>query len=321
MFAQARNCKLQPPNQFLVKHAITISSINGFGNNMDRLYVRGANINFLVRISCGHYWPLRPDGKGSKDSPHHQGRRKTHFLVRTSTILGADVHDPKVRKSKRTPHKRFSKICELFFPLQSPGSPRGGNPRKKGKNLQNSPPRSNPRKWGKITEKLHKKMYFRSIFCNFSVIFPHFRGLDRGGEFCNFFGDFRPGGFRGSVRGKTTRFSKIISRNAKTLESALLAEPHVAVMSPCRTLTRSAKVSCRTLQIAEPKASRKRCDLKTRKRCDFYPAAQKIASDFSAISSAIFWRFFCDFCSNTCDLVLCDLKTQRFFCDCDFLGR
>ena len=64
-------------------------------------------------------------------------------------------------------------------------------------------------------------------------------------------------------------------------------------------------------------ASRKRCDLKTRKRCDFCSAAQKIASDFSAI----FWRFFCDFCGKTCDLVLCDLKTQRFFCDCDFLGR
>ena len=35
-------------------------------------------------------------------------------------------------------------------------------------------------------------------------------------------------------------------------------------------------------------ASRKRCDLKTQKRCDFSSAAQKIASDFSAISSAIF---------------------------------
>ena len=68
-------------------------------------------------------------------------------------------------------------------------------------------------------------------------------------------------------------------------------------------------------------ASRKRCDLKTRKRCDFYSAAQKIASDFSAIFSAISWRFFCDFCGKTCDLVFCDLKTQRFFCDCDFLGR
>ena len=68
-------------------------------------------------------------------------------------------------------------------------------------------------------------------------------------------------------------------------------------------------------------ASRKRCDLKTRKRCDFFSAAQKIASDFSAIYSAIFsgdffLRFFRG--KKTCDLVLCDLKTQRFFCDCDF---
>ena len=33
--------------------------------------------------------------RGQKVSPHHLGRRKTHFLVRTSTIFGADVHDPK----------------------------------------------------------------------------------------------------------------------------------------------------------------------------------------------------------------------------------
>ena len=46
----------------------------------------------------------------------------------------------------------------------------------------------------------------------------------------------------------------MISLHAKNLESALLAEPHVAVMFPCRTLTRSAKASCRTLRIAEPKA-------------------------------------------------------------------
>ena len=32
---------------------------------------------------------------GQKVSPHHRGRRNTHFLVRTSTIFGADVHDPK----------------------------------------------------------------------------------------------------------------------------------------------------------------------------------------------------------------------------------
>ena len=61
-------------------------------------------------------------------------------------------------------------------------------------------------------------------------------------------------------------------------------------------------------------ASRKRCDLKTQKRCDVYSAAQKIASDFSAISSAI---LFCDFSAISaaffCDSVLCDLKTQRSF--------
>ena len=34
---------------------------------------------------------------GQKVSPHHRGRRKTHFLVRTSTIFSADVHDPKGR--------------------------------------------------------------------------------------------------------------------------------------------------------------------------------------------------------------------------------
>ena len=33
------------------------------------------------------------------------------------------------------------------------------------------------------------------------------------------------------------RFSKMISPNAMNLENVLLAEPHVAVMFPCRTLT------------------------------------------------------------------------------------
>ena len=46
----------------------------------------------------------------------------------------------------------------------------------------------------------------------------------------------------------------MISLTAKNLESVLLAEPNVAVIFSCRTLTRSAKVSCRTLQIAEPQA-------------------------------------------------------------------
>ena len=46
----------------------------------------------------------------------------------------------------------------------------------------------------------------------------------------------------------------MIFLNAKNSESTLLAEPHGAVMFSCRTLTFSAKVSCRTLEIAEPKA-------------------------------------------------------------------
>ena len=46
----------------------------------------------------------------------------------------------------------------------------------------------------------------------------------------------------------------MISLNAKNLESVLLAQHHVAVMFSCRTLTRSEKVCCRTLQVAERKA-------------------------------------------------------------------
>ena len=46
----------------------------------------------------------------------------------------------------------------------------------------------------------------------------------------------------------------MICLNSKNSESALLAEPHGAAMFSCRTLTLSAKVSCRTLEIAKPKA-------------------------------------------------------------------
>ena len=46
----------------------------------------------------------------------------------------------------------------------------------------------------------------------------------------------------------------LIFLNMKNLESVRLDEPHVAVIFSCRTMTRSAKVSCRTLQIAEPRA-------------------------------------------------------------------
>ena len=60
--------------------------------------------------------------------------------------------------------------------------------------------------------------------------------------------------FRKHKKTPHKRFSKMISLHAKNLENVLLAEPRLAVMFPCRTLTRSAKVSCRALQIAEPKA-------------------------------------------------------------------
>ena len=49
--------------------------------------------------------------RGQKASPHHRGRRNTHFLVRTSTIFGADVHDPK--GCRKTLYKK--KVCVYFL--------------------------------------------------------------------------------------------------------------------------------------------------------------------------------------------------------------
>ena len=72
---------------------------------------------------------------------------------------------------------------------------------------------------GKNYKKNNKNCIFGVILPLFGGNFPHFRGSDRGGEICNFypfFGDFRPGGFPGPLRGKTTRRSKTskqVSRN------------------------------------------------------------------------------------------------------------
>ena len=122
---------------------------------------------------------------------------------------------PKLTKSFLGAKKKHdSQSCELFFPLQSPGSPRRGNPRKMGKNYKIPLPGPTPENGEKLPKNYKKKWIFGVFFCNFSVIFPHFRGLDRGGEFCNFFpffGDFGPGGFRGSVRGKTTRKARDVT--------------------------------------------------------------------------------------------------------------
>ena len=57
-------------------------------------------------------------------------------------------------------------------------------------------------------------------------------------------------------------------------------------------------------------ASRKRCDFQNAEALRFLFRAPK---NCSAIVLAIFWRFICD--------LACDLKTRRFYCDCDFLGR
>ena len=95
---------------------------------------------------------------------------------------------------------------ELFFPLEGPGSHRGGNPRKMGKNYKIPLPGPTPENGEKL-HKNYKNCIFGVILPLFWGNFPHFRGSDRGGEFCNFspfFGDFRPGGFPGPLRGKTT---------------------------------------------------------------------------------------------------------------------
>ena len=132
--------------------------------------------------------------------------------------ISPDFSNIRYFKSQTKSHPKATKLASCFSPYRATEAPGAGIP-KNGEKLQNSPPRSNPRKWGKITEKL-QKILRKYIFCNFSVIFPHFRGLDRGGEFCNFFpffGDSRPGGFRGSVRGKTTRNTKRTSAGMAAL--------------------------------------------------------------------------------------------------------
>ena len=123
--------------------------------------------------------------------------------------------------------------CGLFSPLEGPESLRGGNPQKMGKNYKISLPGPTPQNgenWPQKGEKLLRKFKF----CNFSVIFPHFRGSDRAGEFCNFspfFGDFHPGGSPGSVRGKTTRKTSA-SKNSLSVLSPNRYHPGTYAISP-----------------------------------------------------------------------------------------
>ena len=112
-----------------------------------------------------------------------------------------------------------------------------------GKNYKISLPGPTPEN-GKIGPKKGKNHSENTNFVIFSVIFPHFRGSDRGGEFCNFspfFGDFRPGGFPGSVRGKTTR-------NSSWNSGAPAAKIHAEIREEFRDSRRTAQPPRRGLK-------------------------------------------------------------------------
>ena len=123
-----------------------------------------------------------------------------------------------------------------------------------------------------------------------------------------------------SMRNRTPHktFSKMISLQAKNLESVLLAEPHVAVivMFFCRTLIRSAKVSCRTLQIAEPKALNSEKDYLAER---WNAGSFRICPKSSTISTVHHKKFFRCYNSGSCSEGIKEFLIPRF-CRAD-LGR
>ena len=133
-------------------------------------------------------------------------------------FLKKKAQNPPLKKSYRSYFRRaqigwviWRSSYELFFPLEGPGSHRCGNPRKMGKNYKIPLPGPTPENGEKL-HKNYKNCIFGVILPFFGGNFPHFRGSDRGGEFCNFspfFGDFRPGGFPSPLRGKTTRNARL----------------------------------------------------------------------------------------------------------------
>ena len=69
------------------------------------------NLNFLVRIFCGHSWPLRPDAQGSKSFSPPLGPQE-------NALFGADVHD--FRRGRPWPAKGcrkalYKKSLHLFL--------------------------------------------------------------------------------------------------------------------------------------------------------------------------------------------------------------
>ena len=66
-------------------------------------------------------------------------------------------------------------------------------------------------------------------------------------------------------------------------------------------------------------ASRKHCDLKTWKSCFLFPCPPPSPIKKQTVTTLHFaQRLFCDFRSQSRDFALCDMKTPRYFCDCDF---
>ena len=66
------------------------------------------NINFLVRISRGHPWPLHPDGKGSKSFSPPPGPQE-------NALFGADVHD--FRRGCPWPEGFLENFVQIKFAL------------------------------------------------------------------------------------------------------------------------------------------------------------------------------------------------------------
>ena len=71
------------------------------------------------------------------------------------------------------------KPYELLFRLEGPGSLRGGNPRKMGKNYKIPLPGLTP-EIGENWPQKGVKLLQKNNFCNFSAICPQFQGSDRG---------------------------------------------------------------------------------------------------------------------------------------------
>ena len=99
------------------------------------------------------------------------------------------------------------RLASCLSPYRAPEAPRGGNPRKMGKNYKIPLAGPAPENGEKLP-KNYKKCIFGVFFVIFRYFSPIFRGWTGEGNFVifpHFSGISAPGGFRGSVRGKTTR--------------------------------------------------------------------------------------------------------------------